>query len=61
LIILDEPRFHYTYLCRSEQRGAVPIHKLEYQIVHAVAPERLVARSGRSIGGCFTRENQEAM
>jgi hypothetical protein len=34
---------------------------LEYQIVQAVARERLVARSGRSIGGCFTRENHEAM
>jgi hypothetical protein len=48
-------------VCRSEQRGAVPIHKLEYQIAHAVARERLVALSGRSIGGCFMRENREAM
>jgi hypothetical protein len=61
LIILDELLFHYTCLCRSEQRGAAPIHKLEYQIVRAVARERLLARSGWSIGGSFTRENREAM
>jgi hypothetical protein len=34
---------------------------LEYKIVRAVARERLLARSGWSIGGSFTRENREAM